>query len=290
MPNPAARTAVGPMTIVAAAQWGPQEHRIHEDKLAYGFLPAATRAIVSLTRWEPARRALFNATESRAKGLWAEMLCRKRYVDDKLRAAVTAGVDNVVILGAGLDTLAYRRPVPAGTAVFEVDQPDTISYKKKAVTRALGKMPATVTLVPIDFQKENLREVLTAHGYRSGGRTFFVWEAVTQYLTEDAVRSCFTFLSQASAGSELVFTYVRKDFLDGITLYGAEGAYLDFVMKNRLWQFGMNPDQVEGFLADYSWMVKEQLGGKEFTARYVAPSGSRLPVTDIEQSCYAVKS
>ena len=122
MANRAARTAVGPMTIVAAEQWEPPKERLVDDELAVRFLPGATRALMSVGgRWEPVRKMLFNAifkaTEEQAKGLWAEMLCRKRFVEDKLRAACAGGVDNIVILGAGLDTLAYRVPIPAGTAV-----------------------------------------------------------------------------------------------------------------------------------------------------------------------------
>jgi methyltransferase (TIGR00027 family) len=283
------------MTIIAAEQWVPAKERLVDDDLAMEFLPAATRVLMSLGgRWEPVRKQLYNAifkaSEEQAKGLWAEMLCRKRFVEDKLRAAYAGGVDNVVILGAGLDTLAYRVPIPAGTSVFEVDQPENIALKEAAVTRALGRVPESVTLVPIDFEQQDLGDVLAAHGYRPTKRAFFVWEAVTQYLTEDAVRACFRFLADAPSSSELVFTYVRKDFLDGITLYGAEGAYLSFVHKKRLWHFGMNPDQVDSFLAGYSWTVREQVGDKEFTARYLEPSGRELPVTDIEQSVHAEKS
>lgn len=79
-------------------------------------------------------------------------------------------------------------------------------------TRWCPEPPGSVTLVPIDFETESLGDVQARHGYR-GGQTFFVWEAVTQYLTEVGVREIFEFLASARPGSRLVFTYLRKDFL-----------------------------------------------------------------------------
>ena len=84
-----------------------------------------------------------------------------------------------------------------------------------AVERALGAVPASVHLVPVDFERDELMDRLVGHGYSTGARTFFIWEGVTQYLTEDAVRATLTALQGAPAGSLLVFTYVRKDFIDG---------------------------------------------------------------------------
>ena len=106
MINPASQTAIGPMTIVAAEQYQAAAQRLSHDTLAYRFLPANIQSIVRLTRWRPARNLLINLTEKTAHGIWGSVLCRKHYIEDKLRAAA-ATIDAVVILGAGLDTLAY---------------------------------------------------------------------------------------------------------------------------------------------------------------------------------------
>jgi methyltransferase (TIGR00027 family) len=161
------------------------------------------------------------------------MLCRKRYIDDTLLSACHDGIDAVIILGAGFDTRVYRLPIPAGIRVYEVDLPANIRTKQARLAKVYGTVPDAVALVPIDFETQNLGDVLAEHGYR-GGRTFFVWEAVTQYLAETSVRETFEFLAGAEPGSQLVFTYVRKDFLDGTTMYGGEAAYQEFVVKRRL--------------------------------------------------------
>ncbi|MGP4020728.1 SAM-dependent methyltransferase [Saccharopolyspora sp. 5N708] len=286
MQNAAAKTAVGPMVIVAVEQY--EEVPLVRDKLAYRLLPGAVKPIIALTRWQPVRRMVINGSERKLPGVWASMLCRKRYIDDGLRDAVEAGVDAVVILGAGLDTRAYRLPYLANTPVYELDQPASISYKRAVVQRLYGRVPAHVTLVPIDFETRDLGEVLAGNGL-AGQRIAFVWEAVSQYLTEAAVRRMFESLSAAASGSRLLFTYVRKDFLDGTAFYGAEDAYRDFVVQQRLWRFGFDPQRLADFLDEYGWRELDQAGPREFAARYLAPYSREMTASEVERSGTAEK-
>jgi methyltransferase (TIGR00027 family) len=117
-----------------------------------------------------------------------------------------------------------------------------------------------VTLLPVDFETDNLAERLDHEGFNAGARTVYVWEAVIQYLTEPAVRQTMAYLSGAATGSGLVFTFVRKDFLDGQAMYGAEPVYQDFVVKQGLWKFGLYPEEVAGFFAEFGWRECEQVG------------------------------
>ncbi|MFC5109077.1 hypothetical protein [Kibdelosporangium philippinense] len=110
---------------------------------------------------------------------------------------------------------------------------------------------------------------------------------MTQYLTEDGVRGTFEVLAKVGTGSRLVFTYVRRDFLDGTAMYGAERLYRRFAVKERLWRFGMAPGEVATVLAEYGWRELEQLGASEFTTRYVQPTGRAAPVSECERSVYA---
>jgi hypothetical protein len=75
---------------------------------------------------------------------------------------------------------------------------------------------------------------LASHGYPANKRTFFIWEAVTQYLTETGIRTTFDFLAKAARGSRLVLTFVRKDFLDGQVMYGQEGLYKRYVARDKI--------------------------------------------------------
>jgi methyltransferase (TIGR00027 family) len=117
MAHPVAETAVGPMTIVAVEQYEPEAQRLVHNDLAYHFLPSGVRRIVRLARWRPMRDLLFGVTEKTAHGIWGSMLCRKRFIDDTLRESAP-NIDAVVILGAGLDTRAYRLVEQAGAEEY----------------------------------------------------------------------------------------------------------------------------------------------------------------------------
>ncbi len=285
MKNPAAQTALGPMVIVAADQYEPVP--LVHDQWAHRLLPAAGRMTTTLMRWSAVRRALIAATEKKMQGGWASFLCRKRYIDDQVVNAVPKGVDAVVILGAGYDTRAYRLPELAGIPVCEVDLPANIDRKAAAVRRSFGRIPPDVTLLPVDFETDDLADCLAHNGFDRGMRTFYVWEAVTQYLTEPAVRKTMEHLAGAAPGSSLAFTFIRKDFLDGQTMYGAQSAYHDFVVKRPLWHFGLHPEDVAGFLAEYGWGECEQVGPDQYTARYLQPAGRQMTVSEIERAVYA---
>ncbi|UOE21513.1 SAM-dependent methyltransferase [Thermobifida halotolerans] len=286
MAHGADRTALGPMVIAAVDQHEPRP--LVHDGLAARFLPPGVRALVAAARWGRVRRTLVAATERKVPGLWASVLCRKRYADDQLLAAVERGADSVVVLGAGLDTRAYRLPAGARVAVWEVDLPANIDRKRAALRRVYGRVPDHVTLVPADFETRGLGDVLAAHGHRvEEHRTCFVWEAVTQYLTEEGVRATLDVLSAARPGSRLVFTYVREDFLTGRDLHGGGAAHEEYVVERRLWRFGAAPERVASLLAEHGWREVEQMGAREFTDRYLAPAGRDLPVSEIERSVFA---
>jgi methyltransferase (TIGR00027 family) len=286
--NPAAQTAFGPMVQAAIEQYEAPERRLVSDDLALSILPASQRALVRAMRWPLLRRLTIAAGERAVPGSWSLITCRKRYIDDKLDEAL-GSVDSVVVLGAGLDTKAYRLARRSDIPVFEVDLPVNIARKKAAVLRAIGAVPASVHLVPLDFERDNLIDALAGHGYRPDSRTFFIWEGVTQYLTEDAVRATLGALQATSAASRLVFTYVRKDFIDGVNMYDAAILYTRFRQRQQVWRFGLYPDEVSAFVAEYGWQLDEQAGPDYFSRNYIEPTGRKLAASQLEWSAYAHK-
>jgi methyltransferase (TIGR00027 family) len=286
--NPTAQTAFGPMVLAAVEQNEPPERRLVDDDLAELFLPLPLRLLVAATRWSPVRRALIGSSEWSGSGLWANLACRKRFIGDKLAEALE-DVDAVVILGAGLDTRAYRLTRRVRKPVFEVDLPVNIARKVKTVRRVLGELPLSVRFVALDFADDDLLTALAEHGYRIDYRVFFIWEGVTQYLTEDAVRRTFEGLRAAAPGSKLVFTYVRRDFIDGTNRYGTRTLYRTVRQGKQLWHFGLQPETVAGFIGEYGWRLMEQAGPDELVERYVEPSGRKLKASQLEWSAYAQK-
>lgn len=286
MARPAAETAFGPMVIVAIEQTFPKEQRILHDPFAYQMLPLYMKIMVKVCNLSRLRKAFLNLLEKATPSIYAGMVCRKHYIQDTV---TETPFDSIVILGSGLDTLAYRLPQLESVRIYEVDLPENINYKKKKLETIFGKVPSHISLVPVDFETQNLESVLKHAGYSSEQRTFYIWEAVTQYLTEDAVRETFQFLAKAKSGSKLVFSYILKDFLEGKNMYGADNLYQRFRVKAQIWLFGLHPHKVDDFISPYSWNVLEQVGAAEFTERYVKPMGRNMPVAEIERFVYAEK-
>ncbi|MEJ2678841.1 MAG: SAM-dependent methyltransferase [Gemmatimonadota bacterium] len=288
MSRAAAQTGPGPMSVIALERTFPEAQRVVDDDLAGRILPFGLRAFLWLVRSRPARDWMIRSSEKRMPGIWGGMLCRKRYIDERLaRAAGT--IDAVVNLGAGFDTRACRLPALEEVPVWELDQPANIKPKRTRLRRLFGQIPGHLMLVATDFDQDDLATTLAANGYTRNRRTFFLWEAVTQYIDEAAVGATFDFMAQAAPCSRLVFTYVRKDFIDGREKYGQDALYEKYIVKKPIWRFGLDPDDVAGFVAGYGWHVVEHVGYDELAERYVAPTGRALASTPIERIVYAEK-
>ncbi len=290
MPNPAGQTAFGPMMIAAVEQFYPQGQRLLDDNLAGRFLPAPLRAVIELARLAPVRNLLVKLADRKSAGVWMEVLCRKRFIDDRLREALEDGVEAVLNLGAGLDTRAYRLVPHGGIPVYEVDLPENMALKEQALRRVYGRVPPHVNLAPIDIARDDLGSALAARGCRLENRRFFIiWEGVTQYLSEDDVRKTFTLLTRAKPGSLLVFTYIVKDFIDGARRFGLEQLYRHYREETNIWQSGLDPARTAAFLDGFGWKELYQAGSQEFTTMYLKPAGRISPLMEIERVIVASK-
>ncbi len=288
MAKSAAKTGVGPTALVAIEQSYHEGQRILNDELAFRIMPFAARTTVRLLRFRPLRAWFMRLLEKETPGMWSGMMCRKRYIDEKLITAL-GKMQAVVNLGAGFDTRAYRLSELSNKPVWEIDQPENIAAKEKRILSLFGEVPGNVRLVSIDFDTQDLKAVLVKSGFAQNKKTFFIWEAVIQYLNEAGVRATFDFLEESESGSQMIFTYVRKDFLNGEEMYGWEKGYQKYVVKDKLWHFGMNPGEWPDFLRSYGWKVVEDCSYHELAERYVKPTGRQLASMEIERILLAEK-
>ncbi len=236
------------------------------------------------------RRAVVAATERSGPGLWASIACRKRYIDERVSDPVTE-FDTVVILGAGLDTRPpYRIARYSDLPVFEVDQQLNIDRKTATVQRVFGSVPASVRLVSVDFERDDVVAALAAAGFHDTGHTLFIWEGVTQYLTPpQALHATFEQLRAVVPGSRMIFTYIRQDFIDGANLYGARALHRRFRVRRQVWKSGFVPERVEEILAGYGWRLIEQAGPSYYRDTYIRPTGRKLTASPIEWAAVAVR-
>ena len=139
------------------------------------------------------------------------MLWRTRFIDEALDRAVKNGATQVVILGAGFDTRAYRfGDLLKDCRVFEVDAAPTQVYKKRRVLEVLGDLPANLTYCTMDFAQDDLMDGLGRAGFNQDEKTFYIWEGVSMYLPEDSVRKTLHAISAHSAiGSAVILDYVN---------------------------------------------------------------------------------
>jgi methyltransferase (TIGR00027 family) len=137
------------------------------------------------------------------------LVARGRCAEDALASAVAQGVRQYVVLGAGLDTFAYRSPYTHDQLrVFEVDMPTTQAFKRELLARTKIEPPASLTFVPMDFETQSLPERLRAAGFREGEPAFFSWLGVTMYLTRDAVLTTLGYVARRQSGSGITFDYM----------------------------------------------------------------------------------
>jgi methyltransferase (TIGR00027 family) len=224
------------------------------------------------------------------------MMVRTRFIDEALERAVADGTAAVVILGAGFDSHAYRcQELLTGVRVFEVDRPATQALKKQRVTEVLGGPPPNLTYVAIDFQHEDLAEVLARHGHDARRRTFFILEGVTMYVPEEGVRATLRYIASHPPGSAVVFDFVYRAMVDMIAktdLATAPKAARPFLerflnlIKDEPWVFGVPVGGEREFIAACGLELRDLLtiGGEESLKRYVTKSdGTQLGAATIAE-------
>ena len=170
------------------------------------FCDAMAVAILGETYAERLRTELTEPNGPLSIALRAFLVARSRYAEDNLRAAVTAGVRQYVLLGAGLDTFAYRNPYPQ-LRVFEVDHPSTQEWKRDLLARASIAIPPNVRFTPVDFEMQSLATQLEGAGFDAQAPAYFAWLGVVPYLTLGAFRATLEFIAARPAGSGVTLDY-----------------------------------------------------------------------------------
>ena len=144
-----------------------------------------------------------------AKQWRAGFALRARYAEDCLADVVQRGARQYVVLGAGLDTFAYRQPLwGRSLRIYEVDHPITQQWKRDRLKAADIAIPPNLTFVPIDFERDSIPEALRDNDFAFGVRTLCSWMGVTQYLTHDALDATFRFVLTLPRSSEVVFSFI----------------------------------------------------------------------------------
>lgn len=169
---------------------------------------AALRGTVEALLTEVAHYFDMESAQRLSRYSRALITMRNRYAEDELNNAIERGIRQYVILGAGLDSFAYRRRDLAGVLrVFEVDHPTTQQWKRARLGTLNVSLPDHLTFIPINFEQQTLKECLQTGGCHVEAPVFFSWLGVTYYLTEEAIFETLRSVAAAAPGSEIVFEY-----------------------------------------------------------------------------------
>lgn len=246
----------------------PIGQRLFEDRFATHFLRPWIRLLLKSRRL--ALFVLWLMVDRRFPGATDTIVSRIRCVDDCLKTAIKDGIEQVVILGAGYDSRAYRFARLKEIKVFEVDHPSTQHLKKEKVKRIFNALPGHVTYVAVDFEKEKMLPKLLNAGFVSNQKTLFIWEGVCKYLTKDAVNDLLSQVSSnACQGSCIVFDYLFESMINASSGTPLEKRILDFQLKKgEPFIFGLPEDNPEDRIKSIGFSNVKSTSAAKIKATY----------------------
>jgi methyltransferase (TIGR00027 family) len=209
------------------------------------------------------------------------MAARSRYAEDRLAEAVAQGVSQYVVLGAGLDTFAYRNPFPA-LRVFEVDFPATQVWKRTMLEQSAIVLPSNLVFVALDFEHQTLADGLTQAGVDFQKPAFFGWLGVVPYLTLDAFRSTVSVVAQMPAGSAVTFDYaVDPETLSPIGRVAFDRLAERVAAAGEPFRLFFTPQNLEGELRRAGFRRIEQVGSAELNELYFSNRADGLQLSPL---------
>jgi methyltransferase (TIGR00027 family) len=238
--------------------------KILEDPLAAALLSAERAAALA------GPLDVFQTRELR--GFRALFLVRQRYVEDELAKATTQGIAQYVILGAGLDSFAFRRAdLMQSLNVYEVDHSFVQQWKRRRLSDLGMEIPDRLEFIPVDFESQTLAEGLAGTSFRRDAPAFFSWLGVTQYLTEDAVLDTLrSVASTAAAGSQIVFQIILpRSMLSAEARDIVAAASRHAARRGEYWQTFLEPEALEERLREIGFTDVSRLDAAGASDRYL---------------------
>jgi methyltransferase (TIGR00027 family) len=281
-PGHVSQTALTTCAYRAIGSLDPDPKTRNPDYLAGKLLGRVFDFAVEIGRYraEP-RRAFFFVT------------ARTKHIDELLRESLQRGASQVVLLGAGLDSRAYRfhQEFPK-VKFFEMDLPTTQEYKRGLAEKCIGPAPPTLIYTPIDFNTQTLGQALAKAGYERKAKTFFIWEGVTYYISAQAVDGTLRFIAQNSApGSSVVFDYALEEVIagDDSRFPGARYFMDRLASLGEPWVFGIADGKAADYVSQRGLKAVSDLDSREMGKRYLMSSNGKVygPVSGILRMMHA---
>ncbi len=238
-----------------------------------------------------ARKCIIWYMDKLYPGGYGYVTIRTRYIDDQIDACIEDGIDQLIILGSGFDARAYRLGGLKGKVkVFEVDQAGTMNRKMKLIKKVLGYLPDHVVYVVIDFETDNLADRLLESGYDPQAKSVFVWEAVSGYLTPEAVDETLKFVAENSGGgSSIIFDYPDISFIrepeqskEAATLHRYHARI------GEPPRFGIDKNRIDDFLSKRGFSLIKSVSVESLGPTYFGAKNNKIKISPFFHILHAV--
>ncbi|MBI1891157.1 MAG: class I SAM-dependent methyltransferase [Burkholderiales bacterium] len=245
---------------------------VFDDPIA---LPILGDQLEATVRGDP-----FQFNDPLSRGLRAALIARSRFAEEMLHAAISKGVQQYVVLGAGLDTFAYRNPFAADALqVYEVDHPSTQAWKKSLLQEGGIPIPQSVKFAACDFERSTLNEILREAGFNASEPACFSWLGVTMYLTQEAVFETLRLVAALPQGSSITFDYRTHPALQH-PIERVIGEFLEaqFLKQGEPWISSYDPAVLAEEARKLGFQSADNIGAAELNSRYFARRKDGLQV------------
>lgn len=254
-----------------------RNERFGSDYLAEYFLPSHFKFFI---KFKKIRANVKNKFNKFLPGLHEYVIARTAFFDGIFIDALNKNIPQIVLLGAGYDSRAYRfANLNSATKIIELDIAPTQNRKKECLKKAQIDIPKHVTLVPINFNKESLKDILEKAGYDNHEKTLFLWEGVSYYLESESVDATLKFVSHSSHNESVIaLDYAISISEENINYYGVKEFFQTMKKHhaNEELMFAINEGKIESFLEQRGLKLVNHLGNKEIEKTFLLNENGSL--------------
>ena len=265
-----------------------EDERICYDPHAIRFI---SQAVLDFAAHNPEKYKAFVARNERlVPGASNSIVARVRYFDDVVKASINDGLEQLVILGAGYDTRAYRIEGISKIKVFEVDHPATQSIKIEKITEIFSSLHDHVTYVPTDLEVDKFGQRLLESGYNKSLKTLFIMEGILMYLSPEIVEEILSFIVHNSGkGSAILFDYIPLSVVEGTCELEAGQNWRKGVMEvGEPFLFGINDGEIQSFLVQRGFTKIKNTTSEDYKKAYFHGKNEDREVNSLSLFAYAV--
>lgn len=266
----------------------PENERICYDPHAIHFI---SQEVLDFAVHNPETYKAFVARNERlVPGASNSIVARVRYFDDMVKSSISDGLEQLVILGAGYDTRAYRIEGLSKIRVFEVDHPATQSIKIEKITEIFGSLQDHVKHVPTDFEIDEFGQRLLESGYNKSLKTLFIMEGLLMYLSPEIVEEILSFIVHNSGkGSAIIFDYIPLSVVDGTCEIEAGQNWRKGVTEvGEPFLFGIKDGEIQSFLVQRGFTKIKNMTSEDYKKAYFYGKNKDRVVNRLSSFVYAV--